>query len=290
MEPDSAPLGESLEGRTAIVTGGSRGIGRAIAERLGNAGARVVVVARSEEAAQRVASEIMGRGGEALAVTCDVRIASDVERLVERTLETFERVDIVVNNAGISPVRVEPQEIGEANWDAILDTNLKGTFLLSTTASTYMMSRGNGVIINIASIAGVTPIPLESAYCASKAGMIGLTKALARDWARYGIRVYAVAPGYIATEMNAGVRQIGEALTSCGIDAATPGLSAAEAFAVSMYSGVMGRTLLGRFGLPEEVAEVVAYLASDRAAYMTGSVTFVDGGWTIGDGAEVRVP
>ena len=290
MAPDSAPLGESLEGRTAIVTGGSRGIGRAIAERLGNAGARVVVVARSEEAAQRVAAEIMGRGGEALAVTCDVRIASDVERLVERTLETFERLDIVVNNAGISPVRVEPQEIGEANWDAILDTNLKGTFLLSTTAATYMMSRGNGVIINIASIAGVTPIPLESAYCASKAGMIGLTKALARDWARYGIRVYAVAPGYIATEMNADVRQIGEALTARGIDAATPGLSTAEAFAVSMYSGVVGRTLLGRFGLPEEVAEVVAYLASDRAAYMTGSVTFVDGGWTIGDGAEVRVP
>jgi NAD(P)-dependent dehydrogenase (short-subunit alcohol dehydrogenase family) len=290
MAPDAAPLGESLEGRTAIVTGGSRGIGRAIAERLGNAGARVVVVARSEEAAQRVAAEIMGRGGEALVVTCDVRIASDVERLVERTLKTFERVDIVVNNAGISPVRVEPQEIGEANWDAILDTNLKGTFLLSTTAATYMMSRGNGVIINIASIAGVTPIPLESAYCASKAGMIGLTKALARDWARYGIRVYAVAPGYIATEMNADVRQIGEALTARGIDAATPGLSTAEAFAVSMYSGVVGRTLLGRFGLPEEVAEVVAYLASDRAAYMTGSVTFVDGGWTIGDGAEVRVP
>jgi len=290
MAPDSAPLSESLEGRTAIVTGGSRGIGRAIAERLGNAGARVVVVARSEEAAQRVASEIMGRGGEALVVTCDVRIVSDVERLVERTLETFQRIDIVVNNAGISPVRVEPQEIGEANWDAILDTNLKGTFLLSTTASTYMMSRGNGVIINIASIAGVTPIPLESAYCASKAGMIGLTKAFARDWARYGIRVYAVAPGYIATEMNADVRQIGEALTARGIDAATPGLSTAEAFAVSMYSGVVGRTLLGRFGLPEEVAEVVAYLASDRAAYMTGSVTFVDGGWTIGDGAEARVP
>ncbi len=290
MAPDSAPLGESLEGRTAIVTGGSRGIGRAIAERLGNAGARVVVVARSEEAARRVAAEIMERGGEALVVTCDVRIASDVERLVERTLETFERLDIVVNNAGISPVRVEPQEIGEANWDAILNTNLKGTFLLSTTAATYMMSRGNGVIINIASIAGVTPIPLESAYCASKAGMIGLTKALARDWARYGIRVYAVAPGYIATEMNADVRQIGEALTARGIDAATPGLSTAEAFAVSMYSGVVGRTLLGRFGLPEEVAEVVAYLASDRAAYMTGSVTFVDGGWTIGDGSEVRVP
>jgi 3-oxoacyl-[acyl-carrier protein] reductase len=153
-----------------------------------------------------------------------------------------------------------------------------------------MMGRGRGVIINIASIAGVMPIPLEAAYCASKAGMIGLTQALARDWAPYGIRVLAVAPGYIATEMNAGVRQTGEALTGRGIDAATPGLSGGEAFAVSLYSGVMARTLLGRFGLPEEVADVVAYLASDRAAYMTGSVTFVDGGWTIGDSAATRVP
>ena len=159
---------------------------------------------------------------------------------------------------------------------------------MSRAAATHMMSYGGGVIINIASIAGVMPIPLESAYCASKAGMIGLTKALARDWARYGIRVLAVAPGYIGTEMNAGVRQIGEALASDGIPAASPGLSAAEAFAVSLYSGVVRRTLLGRFGVPEEVAEVVAFLASDRAAYMTGSVTVVDGGWTIGDGAVVR--
>jgi NAD(P)-dependent dehydrogenase (short-subunit alcohol dehydrogenase family) len=286
---DPGPTSESLAGRTAIVTGGSRGIGKAIALRLADAGARVAVVARSEEAARGTAAEIVGRGGEALAVACDVRIASDVELLVTRTLETFERIDIVINNAGISPVRAEPHEIREAEWDAIVDTNLKGAFLLSKAAATHMMSRGGGIIINIASIAGVMPIPLESAYCASKAGLIGLTKALARDWARYGIRVQAVAPGYIATEMNAGVRQIGEALKERGIDAATPGLSAAEAFAVSMYSGVVGRTLLGRFGLPEEVAEVVAYLASDRAAYMTGSVTFVDGGWTIGDGAEVRV-
>lgn len=289
MASDSAPPGESLGGRTAIVSGASRGIGKAIADRLAAAGARVVVAARSAEAAQQVAGEIVERGGEALGLACDVRVARDVELLVKRTLETFERIDIVINNAGISPVRAEPQEIGEADWDAILDTNLKGTFLLSTAAATGMMSNSGGVIINIASIAGVTPIPLESAYCASKAGMIGLSKALARDWARYGIRVHAVAPGYIATEMNAGVRQIGEALTTRGIDAATPGLSAAEAFAVSTYSGVVGRTLLGRFGLPEEVAELVAYLASDRAAYMTGSVTFVDGGWTIGDGAEVRM-
>jgi NAD(P)-dependent dehydrogenase (short-subunit alcohol dehydrogenase family) len=145
-----------------------------------------------------------------------------------------------------------------------------------------MIARGRGVIVNIASIGGVMPLALESAYCASKAGMIGLTKALARDWAKYGIRVHAVAPGYIATEMNAGVRQIGEALTSQGRAPAEAGLSPDDTLALSTYSSVIGRTLLGRFGGPEEVADIVAFLASDRAAYMTGAVTFVDGGWTIG--------
>ena len=286
---DGATQGESLADRVAIISGGSRGIGKAIAARLAGAGARVVIDALSEESARRAAVEIAGRGCESLGIACDVRIARDVELLVARTLDVFGRVDIIVNNVGISPVRAEPHEISEADWDAIVDTNLKGAFLLSTAAATSMMDRGNGTIINIASIAGVTPIPLESAYCASKAGLIGLTKALARDWARYGIRVHAVAPGYIATEMNADVRQIGESLTARGINAADPGLSASEANAVATYSGVVARTLLGRYGLPEEVAEVVAYLASDRAAYMTGSVTFVDGGWTIGDGAEARV-
>ena len=286
-DPTSSPFpeSESLAGRTAIVTGGSRGIGRAIAQRLTAAGACVVIAARTGADAERTAAEIAGRNGEALAVNCDVRNADDVARLVEQTLEAFGHIDVVVNNAGTSPLRTEPQEIGEADWDAILDTNLKGAFLLSKAAAPNMIARGRGVIINIASIAGVMPIPLESAYCASKAGLIGLTKALARDWARYGIRVHAVAPGYIATEMNAGVRRTGEMLTERGVTVASPGLSPVEALELSLYTGVVGRTLLGRYGLPQDVAEVVAFLASDRAAYMTGAVTFVDGGWTIGDGA-----
>lgn len=278
MASDAADPGDSLARRTAIVTGGSRGIGLAIARRLAAAGAGVVIAARSAPEAAGAAAGILANGGEAVAIACDVRSASEVQDLVAETLKHFGQIDIVVNNAGISPLQAEPQEIGEDVWDAILDTNLKGAFLLSTAASAEMIARGSGVIINIASIAGVMPIALESAYCASKAGMIGLTKALARDWAKYGIRVHAVAPGYIATEMNAGVRQRAEELIAQGADAGSPD----DAFALSLNSGVVGRTLLGRYGLPEEIADVAAFLASDRARYMTGAVTMVDGGWTIG--------
>jgi NAD(P)-dependent dehydrogenase (short-subunit alcohol dehydrogenase family) len=282
MASEAARIGESLAGRTAIVSGGSRGIGRAFADRLAASGARVVIAARTLGDAERAAAEIAISGRETLAIPCDVRDASAVARLVARTIEVFGTIDVVINNAGVSPLRAEPQEIGEADWDAILDTNLKGAFLLSTAAAPEMIARGRGVIINIASIAGVMPIPLESAYCASKAGLIGLTRALARDWAHYGIRVHAVAPGYIATEMNAGVRQTGETLTQRGLTDASTELDPDEAFDLTLYSGAIGRTLLRRYGQPEEVAEVVAFLASDRAAYMTGAVTFVDGGWTIG--------
>jgi NAD(P)-dependent dehydrogenase (short-subunit alcohol dehydrogenase family) len=284
IQDDDHQARESLANRVAIVTGGSRGIGQAIARRLAAEGARVVIAARTASDAERAAGEVVAAGGEALAVACDVSSVADVERLVAETLEQFGRIDIVVNNAGISPRSVEPQEIDELTWDAILGTNLKGAFFLSTAASRDMIARGSGVIINISSIAGVMPIALESAYCASKAGMIGLTKALALDWAKYGIRVHAVAPGYIATEMNRGVRETAEGLIARDATASTGD----EAFAASLYASVTGRTLLGRYGVPEEIADAVAFLASDRARYMTGGVTMVDGGWTIGDSGSIR--
>ncbi len=257
MSLDTAP-GESLAGRTAIVTGGSRGIGQAIARRLARDGVQVVVAARSAEDAERVAAEITNNGGDAFAVACDVREARDIARLVERTLETFGRVDIVINNAGISPLRAEPHEIDEEIWDAILDTNLKGAFLLSKAAAPGMIARGEGVIVNIASIAGVMPIPLESAYCASKAGMINVTRVMAIEWAEHGIRVNAVCPTFVDTPLE------------------RPIFAANPAFA----EDIDNRTPMRRLATPEEVAAATLYLLSPASAMTTGHALPVDGGWT----------
>ncbi len=276
-----APRGD-LTGKVAIVTGGSQGIGLAIAQRLAAEGARVVIAARRPEAARQAADGIAAQGGAALAVATDVRSSADVDTLVEATVDRYGAIDIVVNNAGVSTRRAAPEDFPEAELDAILDTNLKGAYLLAVAAARKMIPHQHGVIINIASIAGVAPVGLEAMYCASKAGMIGLTQALARDWGHHGIRVHAVAPGYVESEMNRPARDTAARLAESG----TPPADADEAFALNLVSGITRRTPLGRFGLPEEIAEVVAFLASDRARYMTGAVTMVDGGWTIGDSSS----
>lgn len=267
----------------AIVTGGSQGIGLAIAKRMAAEGARVVIAARRAAAAQQAADGIVAAGGTALALGADVRSSADVDALVDATIRQFDALDIVVNNAGVSTRRAAPEEFPEDELDAILETNLKGAYLLSVAAARkQMIPRQRGVIINIASIAGVAPVGLEAMYCASKAGMIGLTQALARDWGHHGIRVHAVAPGYVESEMNQPVRETAARLEESG----TPPADAGEAFALNLVSGITRRTPLGRFGLPDEIADVVAFLASDRARYMTGAVTMVDGGWTIGDSSS----
>jgi 3-oxoacyl-[acyl-carrier protein] reductase len=280
-----APRGD-LTGRVAIVTGGSQGIGLAIAQKLAAEGARVVIAARRAGAAQQAANGIVAQGGTAMAIATDIRSSPDVAALVEATVDQIGAPDIVVNNAGVSTRRAAPEEFPEDEIDAILDTNLKGAYLLSVAAARRMIPHQHGVIINIASIAGVAPVGLEAMYCASKAGMIGLTQALARDWGHHGIRVHAVAPGYVESDMNRPVREIAERLQQSGTSPADAG----ETFARDLVQGITARTPLGRFGLPEEVAEVVAFLASDRARYMTGAVTMVDGGWTIGDSARIASP
>lgn len=280
-----APRGD-LTGKVAIVTGGSQGIGLAIAQRLAAEGALVVIAARRAEAAQQAADGIIAQGGTATALAADVRSSSDIDALVEAVVRQYGPIDIVVNNAGVSTRRAAPEDFPEAEIDAILETNLKGAYLLSVAAARTMIPRQQGVIINIASIAGVAPVGLEAMYCASKAGMIGMTQALARDWGHHGIRVHAVAPGYVESAMNRPVREIAARLQERG---AAPA-NADESFARDLVQGITTRTPLGRFGLPEEVAEVVTFLASDRARYMTGAVTMVDGGWTIGDSARLSAP
>lgn len=280
-----APRGD-LAGKVAIVTGGSQGIGLAIAQRLVAEGAQVVIAARRADAAQQAADGIVAQGGSALAIAADIRSSVDVAALVDATIDQCGALDIVINNAGVSTRRAAPEDFPEAEIDAILDTNLKGAYLLSVAAARIMIPRKQGVIINIASIAGVAPVGLEAMYSASKAGMIGMTQALARDWGEHGIRVHAVAPGYVESEMNRPIRETAARLQESGESPADAG----EAFARDLVQGITSRTPLGRFGLPEEVGEVVAFLASDRARYMTGAVTMVDGGWTIGDSARIAAP
>ena len=228
-----APRGD-LAGKVAIVTGGSQGIGLAIAQRLAAEGAQVVIAARRADAAQQAADGIVAQGGSALAIAADVRSSVDVAALVNATIDQCGALDIVVNNAGVSTRRAAPEDFPEAEIDAILDTNLKGAYLLSVAAARLMIPRKQGVIINIASIAGVAPVGLEAMYSASKAGMIGLTQALARDWGEHGIRVHAVAPGYVESEMNRPIRETAARLRESGESPANAG----ETFARDLVQGV----------------------------------------------------
>ena len=247
-----------LDRRVALVTGGSRGIGRAIAEALAAAGARVAVNYRSSAAAaEEVVAGIRDRGGEAVAIQADVADGEQATRLVEQAAEAFGgRLDILVNNAGITRdsliLRMRPEQ-----WDEVLDTNLRSLFFTCKAAARVMLRQRSGRIINIASVVGLTGNVGQANYVAAKAGVIGLTKALARELGSRGITVNAIAPGLIATDM-------------------TDELSAEHRGALER------RIALGRLGTPEDVAHAAVFLASDGAAYITGQVLVVDGGLSLG--------
>lgn len=244
-----------LKGRVALVTGASRGIGRAIAEALGAEGATVVVnYARNEAAATEVVAALRAKGSQGVALKADVADYEAVNRMVDEILERFGAVDILVNNAGVwKGGRLH--KVAKADWDLVLDTNLKGIFNCTQAALRSMIPRKQGKIINITSVIGIVGFPGDTIYGASKAGIIGFTKSLAKELARYGITVNAVAPGIIATDMN---RALDEKVR--------------ERLAQSIP--------LGRLGTPEDVAEVVCFLAWG-AAYVTGQVWVVDGGYAM---------
>lgn len=243
----------SLTGKVAVVTGASRGIGRAIALELARRGAAVVVnYNQSAEAARAVAAEIEAGGGRAALFQADVSVAEQAGALIAFAVETFGDLHILVNNAGITRDMLVMM-MSEEDWQVVLDTNLKSTFLCSKAAVKHMLRKRTGRIINIASVAGQMGNPGQTNYSASKAGQIGFTKALAREIAARGITVNAVAPGFIETDIL-------QSMPAGALDAA------------------LKLVPLGRLGRPEEVAYAVAFLASDAAAYITGQVLGIDGG------------
>ncbi|MER3494690.1 MAG: beta-ketoacyl-ACP reductase [Mastigocladus sp. ERB_26_2] len=242
---------QTLQGKVAIVTGASRGIGRAIARELAKFGASVVVnYASSSQAADELVSEITQAGGSAIALAADVSKEEQVDALINAAIEKFNRVDILVNNAGITRdtllLRMKLED-----WQAVINLNLNGVFLCTRAASKIMLKQRSGRIINITSVAGLMGNPGQANYSAAKAGVIGFTKTVAKELASRGITVNAVAPGFIATDMTS------------NLDA----------------EGILKYIPLGRYGQPEDIAGMVRFLAADPAAgYITGQVFNVDGG------------
>ena len=247
-----------LDGRTAIVTGASSGLGVTMAEALAGAGANVVVAARRAERIEELARSIVGAGGQALAVRCDVSSEEDVDRLVAASLERFGAIDVLVNNAGMANPQPAEQESLE-QFRRIIDVNLNGVFLCAQRCGRVMLEAKRGVIVNVASVLGVVgagQIP-QASYTASKGGVVNLTRELAAQWARRGIRVNAILPGWFPSEMTAEMFDSDDG-----------------------KRWIRGRTPMGRAGDPRELDGALLFLASDASTYVTGATIAVDGGWT----------
>lgn len=246
-----------LDGKVALVTGGSRGLGLAIARALAQQGARVVVAGRNAISLDAAVNELRHLQPDCHARQVDVAGEASVAALDLWIDDQFGRIDILVNNAGINPFYRPAEATPLADWQQIIDVNLTGVFLCCRTFGRRMLVNGGGSIINITSIAGHVGLARTAAYCAAKGGVELMTKSLALDWAGKGVRVNAVAPGYFATDLTAGMREHSQ-----------------------LASRLLDRTPLGRFGEPKEVAGAVLFLASSASSYVTGQSILVDGGWT----------
>lgn len=245
----------ALDGRVAVVTGSSAGIGLAVVERLLECGANVVVNSRTQERADAAARAF--DPAHVHPVAADLGTADGVERLFSSTLARFGTVDILVNNAGMSSA-VPAVDLAPADWQRVIDLNLTAPFLCAQAAARVMLPAGRGVIVNVSSILGHRGMARRTAYCTAKHGLLGMTKALASEWGPQGLRVVSVDPGYVATEL------VAELVSDGRLDEAV----------------IRSRTPLGRLGEPSEIADFIAFVASDRAAFINGSNLVIDGGWT----------
>ena len=242
-----------VDNKVALITGASRGIGRATALELAKAGAKIVInYAGNAAAAQEVLQAIQDMGGQAIAVQANIAVAAEVDELIRKTIEAFGSIDILVNNAGITRDTLL-MRMKEADWDAVLDTNLKGVFLCTKAVAKLMMKQRSGKINNMTSVVGLTGNAGQANYAAAKAGVVGFTKSMAKELGSRGITVNAVAPGFIATDMT-------------------------EVLPDSVKEQMTTTIPLGRPGTPSDVAKAVLFLCSDAAAYITGQTLNVDGG------------
>lgn len=246
----------SLEGRVALVTGAGRGIGKAVALTLAQAGAKLAVLSRTESNAHEVAHAIEAQGGTALPLALDVAQAEAAETAIEQTLQRFERLDILVNNAGITRDTLLLR-MKDEDWDSVLEVNLKGAFRFTRAALKPMMRQRWGRIVNIASVVGLTGNVGQANYTSAKAGLIAFTKTVALEMGARNITCNAIAPGLIETDMT-------------------------QSLSDQVKAYALQRIPLGRFGTPEEVAHGVLFLCSDFASYITGQVLVIDGGLTVG--------
>lgn len=246
-----------LTGRVALVTGASKGLGSAISVGLAKSGAHLALCARDRRGLEATRAAVEATGARAEVFEMDVCSRASVRHAVAAALEAFGRIDVLVNNAGVN-VRKPTLELSEEEWDQVLDTNLKGYFLVAQAVGEHMVARGAGKVVNVSSIFGAVGMNNQLAYAASKGGVVQLTKVMAIEWAKHGVNVNAVGPTYFETPLVAALRNDPE-----------------------RFRFINERTPMGRWGQPEELVGTVVYLASRASDFVTGQTVYVDGGWTI---------